>query len=101
MLEVMTGTDDFSKYDYCRKFAQKEKKQFKIFNTKEWSDFEAFLPTLYKGTLFSVDYCVYGDFHSGLSKKRTTIILELAETLESSENHDLFIGVEKSIKGLK
>lgn len=101
MLEVLTGTDDFSKYDYCRKWAQTEKKQFKTFKTKDWSDFEAFLPTLYQKSLFSVDYCCYCDFHDGLSKKRVKVILELAQTLEHSENNALFIGSEKSIKGLK
>lgn len=101
MLEVLTGTDDFSKYDYCRKLAKSEKKQFKMFNSKDWSEFEAFLPTLYQGTLFSVDYCCYCDFHEGLSKKRINVILELSEILEKSENNHLFIGAEKSIKGLK
>jgi len=101
MLEVLTGTDDFSKYDYCRKWAQKENKQFKTFKTKDWSDFEAFLPSLYKKTLFSTDYCCYCDCHDGLSKKKVNVLLELVQTLEQSENNVLFIGSEKSIKGLK
>jgi len=101
MLEVLTGTDDFSKYDYCKKWAEKEGKQFKVFNTKDWQDFEAFLPSLCNKTLFSVDYCCYGDFHEGLSKKKLSVLMEFAETIEQSITNDLFIGSEKPIKGLK
>ncbi|MFP4461303.1 MAG: hypothetical protein ACOC34_03340 [Thermotogota bacterium] len=101
MLEVLTGTDDYSKYEYCKKKAQKENKQFKFFKSKDWNDFEAFLPSLYKKTLFSMDYSCYCDFHDGLSKKKLNVITELAQILESSENNDLYIGSEKPIKGLK
>lgn len=101
MLEVITGTDDYSKYEYCRKWAEKEHKQFKYFKSKDWNEFEVFLPSLYKQTLFSTNYCCYCDFHEGLSKNKLKLILEQAQVLEESENNTLFIGSEKSIKGLK
>jgi DNA polymerase III delta subunit len=101
MLEVLTGTDDFSKYEYCRNFAKKEKKQFKFFKSKDWNEFEGFLPSLVKRSLFSTDYCCYCDFHEGLSKKKLDVILELSEIIEDSETNALFIGSEKSLKGLK
>ncbi|HPF16011.1 MAG TPA: hypothetical protein P5107_02605 [Thermotogota bacterium] len=101
MLEVLTGTDDFSKYDYCKKWAKKEGKQFKVFKTKDWQEFEAFLSVLCNKTLFSVDYCCYGDFPEGLSKKKLSILMAFSDTIEQSESNALFIGSEKSIKGLK
>jgi len=101
MLEVLTGTDDFSKYQYCKNWAKKEKQQFKFFKYKDWSEFESFLPSLYRPTLFSTDYCCYCDFHEGLSKKKLDVILEQSKILEETENSALFIGIEKAIKGLK
>src|SRR6056297_1476260 len=101
MLEVLIGTDDFSKYDYCRKWAKKENKQFKTFKSKDWSEFEAFLPSLYKRALFSVAYCCYCDFHEGLSKSRLNVILKVSDSLEQTMDSALFIGSEKAIKGLK
>src|SRR6056297_2174116 len=101
MLEVLTGSDDFSKYEYCRNYAHREKKHFKTFKSKDWNDFELFLPSLVKQSLFSTDYCCYCDFHEGLSKKKLEAILNFSKTIEESETNALFIGSEKSIKGLK
>ena len=101
MLEVLTGSDDFSKYDYCKKLAHKENKQFKTFKSKDWHEFEVFLPSLVKQSLFSTDYCCYCDFSEGLSKKKLEAILNFSKSIEESETNALFIGSEKSIKGLK
>ncbi len=101
MLEVLTGSDDFSKYQYCKNWAEKEKQQFKFFKSKDWNEFESFLPTLYRPTLFSTDYCCYCDFHEGLSKKKLDVILAQSKILEEIENSALFIGSEKTVKGLK
>lgn len=101
MIEVLVGTDDFSKYKYVRDICENENKSFVLFNLKNWADFEAFLPALYNKTLFSTDYCVYCDFQDGLSKKRMDIILNCSDLIEKSKDNYLFIGSEKSIKGLK
>jgi DNA polymerase III delta subunit len=101
MLELLVGDDSFSKYRYCLKISEKEKKKFKTFDIKSWKSFEEFLPELYRKTLFSTEYCVYCDFSGTLSKKKIDYIKESAKLLEASEDNFLFLSVSKSIKGLK
>jgi DNA polymerase III delta subunit len=101
MFELLVGNDDFSKYKYCSKLAKNEKKIFRTFNLKSWKNFEDFVPELYRKTLFSSEYCIYCDFIGTLSKKRIDFLKEISQSIEESEDNYLFIGVEKSIKGLK